>query len=103
MRFSLERVPQGDWTWSIAAAAGRQRHSTLLSRPMTPDTLERAAVDFHPRLHAEGEVLRHLLSLCDGTRSARHIAEDLAGRFPRRFPTPEAALALVQQAVRRHA
>jgi hypothetical protein len=70
---------------------------------MTPKTLEHAAVDFHPRLHAEGDVLKHLLTLCDGTRSAHRIAEELAARFPRRFATADAALALVQQAVRRHA
>jgi hypothetical protein len=101
-RFTLGRAPYGDWTWSVAARAGRQRHSTLLSRPMTPATVDSAAVDFQPRLNVDGEVLQYVLGLCDGTRPAGRIAEDVAGRFPRRFPTTEAALAFVQQIVRRH-
>ena len=102
MRFNLARVPQGDWTWRVDAKAGRQQHSTLLSRPMTPATLARAAVDFQPRLNADGEVLQHVLALCDGSRPARRIAEDIAGRFPRRFRTTDAALAFVQHVFRRH-
>ena len=103
VRFTLERLPHGDWTWSVAAAAGGRRHSTLLARPMTRSTLERAALDYRPRRSADGDAVQHALALADGTRPTRQIAADLAARFPHRFRTVEAAVPFVQQVLRHYA
>jgi hypothetical protein len=102
LSFSLERMPQGDWTWTAATGGWRARHSTLLSRPLTPRTLERAALDYQPRRNRDGEIVQHLLGLCDGTRSTGRLAEEVARRFPDRFASPTAALGFVQRVVARH-
>ena len=72
--FALDRVPFGDWTWRVRSAAGTQRHSTLLSAPMTAATLKKAALDYQPSLNAAGGALADVLSWCDGSRSVDTIA-----------------------------
>jgi SAM-dependent methyltransferase len=101
--FALDRTAHGDWTWRVEARAGTQQHSTLLSVPMSPSTIQRAALDWTPSLSASGEAAAHVLARCDGSQSVDAIARTLASRFPERYATHAEALDFVQKLVRRYA
>ena len=101
--FTLHRAPHADWVWSVRAGGREQRHSTLLSRPITSATIERAATNYRPRLNGDGEAVRHLLSLCDGAHTSDAIARSLRERYPERFRTSDAALDFLQRVIQRHA
>jgi SAM-dependent methyltransferase len=101
--FTLQRAPHGDWAWGAAAGGRHQRHSTLLSRGMTRATLERAALDYVPRLNGDGQIVRDVLALCDGAHTSLSIAQSLHERYRTRFRTADDALAFLQRIIRRHA
>jgi hypothetical protein len=98
--FTLSRAPHGDWTWGVRSRSTRQRHSTLLSMPMAARTLRQAALDYVPELSVDGRAQRFVLSMCDGTRPVRAIADALRHELPDRFPGTDEALRFVQVVVR---
>lgn len=98
--FTLSRAPHGDWTWGVRSDAGTRRHSTLLSMPMAARTLRQAALDYVPQLNADGLAHRFVLSMCDGTRPVRAIADALCQELPGRFSGTDEALRFVQVVVR---
>jgi precorrin-6B methylase 2 len=101
--FSLDRAPFGDWTWTVTSAAGRQQHSTLLSSPMTAESLQKAARGYAPALNADGRIMNDLLSRCDGSHSVDAIARWLVERHPTRFRSPTEALSFAQRMTRHFA
>jgi SAM-dependent methyltransferase len=101
--FTLDRAPFGDWTWRIRSATADQRHSTLLSAPMDAATLKKAMLDYTPSLNVDGRALAQILAQCDGSVSARTIAESLRGRYPERYHSAAEALAFVQRIIKRYA
>lgn len=101
--FHLARAPYGDWVWGMKAAAGAQRHSTLLSTPMKGATLQKAAVEYRPALTEEGEASAYVLSRCDGVQTMSEIALSLQARYPKRYRTIAEALRFAQALVKRHA
>jgi hypothetical protein len=98
--FTLSRAPHGDWTWGIRSDSGTQRRSTLLSMPMAASTLRRAALDYAPALNLDGRAQHFVLSLCDGSRPVRAIADALSKELPDRFSGAEEAIRFVQAVVR---
>ena len=101
--FALDRAPFGDWTWRIRSATTDQRHSTLLSAPMDAATLRKAVVDYAPSLNVDGRALAQVLAQCDGSVSARTIAQSLCARYPERYHSAAEALAFVQRIIKRYA
>ncbi len=81
------------WRWDtqISNAAdeekARFRQSTLAGLPLTPGTLRKRAADHVPRLDADGELDRFILSRMDGILSLEVIARQTAEAFAARFPT----------------
>jgi predicted RNA methylase len=101
--FTLDRAPFGDWTWKVRTGATSQRHSTLMSAPMTGEILVKAKLDYAPSLNLDGRALAYVLSQCDGSVSARTIAQSLCARYPERYHSRTEALAFVQRIVKRYA
>ena len=101
--FKLDRNPQGDWTWRIDSPRGHQRHSTLLSMPMSRDTIEKATLGYAPLLNAEGHALAYVLSQCNGQASVHAIAQALLGRYPGRYRSTDEAVRLVQRIIKHNA
>ena len=93
----LVRTPFGDWTWTMECAAGRQQHSTLLSEPMTADSLARLSLAYAPALNAEGQVLRDVLSRFDGATTVESVAAWLCERHAGRFRSRTEALRYVHR------
>ena len=90
-----------EWRTTVTAASGgekaRFRQSTLRNVIPSPGTLRRGAPSFAPRPSGDAEMLRHVLAAMDGERTVAQIADDVAARFPGRFPSPDAALGRVAQ------
>jgi protein arginine N-methyltransferase 1 len=81
------------WTWSACDDGGRsERHATLRSIPLDPESLARRSERCAPRRSSEGEILRALLDATDGRRTFGELAGALHDRFGDRFPTRQAAL-----------
>lgn len=96
MTLQIARSPFGDWTWTTQSEAGRRRHSTLLSAPLTGDSLDRASLAYAPALNMQGGVLLDALSRFDGASSVEKIAAELQARHQIRFRTAEEALRFVR-------
>ena len=68
------------------------RQSSIAAMPTTLERLQRRRDDHRPARGASTELLHKLLSLADGSRSLREIADALAHSHPGRFPDATAAL-----------
>lgn len=96
----LDRPPFGDWSWRVSSAAGSRRQSTMLSMPLTPATLEKAATTHRPSLSADGDAAQYVLSQCTGSSTVADIAANVRSRWPDRHRTVEDALRFVQRLVK---
>lgn len=101
--FVLDRVPFGDWTWTVRTSTFTQRHSTMLSAPMNVTTLKKLAVDYAPSLNDAGAAIVDVLAQCNGSAPVSTIAESLHDRYPERYATVAEALAFVHDLVKRYA
>ncbi len=98
----LDRPEHGDWTWTIEAPAGRQRHSTFLERSWTIEQLRALSPEHQPTLGADGEAALLALKMMESHVSNIAIARELLQRHSARFAGEEAALAFVRKLVARY-
>ena len=101
--FKLDRNPLGDWTWRVDSPRGRRQHSTLLSTPMSPETLEKAALGYSPLLNVDGQALAYILSQCNGQTSVQAIGRELRSRYPERYHSESDAVRFVQRIIKHYA
>jgi hypothetical protein len=101
--FTLNRAPFGDWTWSVTAGSGTQHHSTLLSSPMTEDSLDKARTAYAPTLNDQGRLVRDLLAYFDGRQTVDAVARRLRAQHPQRFSSDADALTFVHRVVKSYA
>jgi hypothetical protein len=71
------------------------QQSTFLGETLGLEKLRRSEADYVPRLSANGQADRYLLSLIDGQLSLGEIARQAAAKFPERFPRWQDALTRV--------
>lgn len=98
------------WVWNsrVREPGGQEKaafaQSTFYGAPeFSPAALDRVAPGRTPPLNPQGHAARAVLELMDGERSLAEIAGQVLARFPREFPTPSAAMALVTSLVRQFA
>lgn len=96
----VKRPEFGEWSWVVNINGAEQKHSTFLSRPVTPDRLQRASADYRPRRGERGEVLGAMLELMGGTNTSREIATLLWRQYPGFFVSEQAAMRFVIDRVR---
>ena len=99
---ALDRPQFGDWTWTIDATAGRQRHSTFLERPWTLERMQALSPEHRPKLGAEGEAALLALKMMESKRSNIETARELLKMYSARFTDEEQALAFVTKLVARY-
>lgn len=87
MSFELKRPEFGEWVWTVEIGDVRQRHSTFLSNPVSPKTLEKKSDSFRARLNPEGVLALKVLGLLDGNKSTSSIAAEIAMSHPDLFPS----------------
>lgn len=92
-------------TWKVevtgrdGVAKEKSTHSTFKGTLIAKEELHRMRPDYVPRLSAPGEIERAILELCDGTRSARQIAQEIRQRFPENFSSAADADAAVNRTI----
>ncbi len=96
LRLDLRAALVGDdyaWTWGVRGDGdGSERHATLHSIPLDPESLARRSERCAPRRSSEGEIVRALLGAADGRTTFGELADVLHERFAERFPTRQTAL-----------
>ncbi len=97
----IDRPPFGEWTWRATWPGGSQRRSTLCGAPVTAATIEKATLDYRPRLTREGETTAFVLSCCEGARTVHEIADELRRWDPASFDSDADAVRFVQSTIRR--
>lgn len=101
--FKLDRNPLGHWTWQVQAPGGSRRHSTLLATPISPATLEKAALGYLPMLNDAGRALAYVLSQCNGEASVEAIAREVCSRYADHYRSQEDAVRFVQRVIKHNA
>jgi protein arginine N-methyltransferase 1 len=88
------------WSWNTEIAKRADtpgtlvsfRQSTFLGAPLSPQGLRKRAQTFVPKLNERGCIDHAILQQMADGLSLDQIARNLAGRFPRHFPTWQNAL-----------
>ena len=94
-------------TWKVevtgrdSVAKEKSTHSTFKGTLIAKEDLHKMRPDYVPRLSPAGEIERAILDLCDGTRSARQIAQEVCQRFPENFSSAGEADAAVNRTIGR--
>lgn len=100
---TLQRPARGDWTWTVAAAAGTRRHSSFLSRADGPRRLQKLAPDYRATLARSGEDVLCVLGWMKNGQSNLQIAHALAASDAKSYANAEEALQFVQKIAERYA
>ena len=101
LSFALKRPEFGEWTWTNHKAGVRQRLSTFMSQPLTPERLHKASDNYQPTLSNRGEAARWLLAQMTGEYATGQLAARLCEYYPETFVTEVEALKFVKDQVRR--
>jgi len=97
LRFALNRLEFGEWTWTTEQAGQRQRMSTFLSQPITPEHIQRSSNSYQPGLSGRGEAARWLLAQMSGDISVSELAAQVSEQYPSVFTSVAEALKFVKQ------
>ncbi|HEY2352575.1 MAG TPA: 50S ribosomal protein L11 methyltransferase [Candidatus Acidoferrum sp.] len=112
VRTKISTYDGKEWRWQVEIIEGetssepgkvkaRFDHSTLGSFPIRPEQLKKKLPEYAPRLSRKGEAEAYVLSVCDGKRTSKEIAEEVLARFADCFPTKTAATEFVSKIVER--
>ena len=82
VKVSVRRRTGGDWTWTVTAASGVQRHSSFLARVDGPMRLRKMSPDYRPALGKRGESVLQILEKMQAGWSNREIADHLIADRP---------------------
>jgi len=94
--FALQRPEHGEWTWTTDFEGKRQRQSTFLSEPLTPEKVARKSDTFQPSLNVRGEATNYVLSHFKGKESSGALADAVWQKFGDLFSSPAEALRFVK-------
>ena len=97
------------WRWQVTHRSGSRvgrggtaDQSTFFGSLMSPAALRRTAGDHRPGLGEEGEIDALVLERMRRGESIDAMAQHLARRFPRRFPTLAGSRRRVRELARRY-
>lgn len=102
---------EGEYVWSWTSSVWRDeaatpelvyRQSTFLSRVLSPDKLAKRSSNYVPSMTPAMAMDRHCLSLFDGQKSLRDIADALVEAFPAGFDSKVEALNHVTKIAKRY-
>lgn len=94
--FALKRPEFGEWTWTTRHGEARQRQSTFLSQPVSPDMLHKASDRYQPVLSKRGEAAQWLLGQMRGAATPTQLAARLFKLYPTVWFSNEEALRFVK-------
>jgi predicted RNA methylase len=100
--FALKRPEFGEWTWTTHHVESRQRLSTFLSQPLTPERMRKSSDNYQPGLSERGEAARWLLAQMTGEVPVGELAIQLQARFPTICTSDAEALKLAKDLAERY-
>ncbi len=86
--FELNRPEFGEWSWIVGAGGKRQKHSTFLSRVISPSEVIKRANRYKPELSEQGKATLEVLQLSNGTLPLLNIVQKIIKDYPSLFATP---------------
>lgn len=86
LRLRVTRPAHGCWSWRVSGAASDQKHSTVLSRPLPAQLIEKQTTAYRPALSAHGTLVRDILARFDGHRTVQQISQEIAATRPEGQP-----------------
>jgi protein arginine N-methyltransferase 1 len=92
------RLVGGEYVWRWETQVPGKAHfrqTTFQGSPLSKDLLQKSSAVYRPVLDEEGEVVRFTLEQMRGECASEEIAAALQARWPARFRSSQAALALV--------
>lgn len=98
-----------EWIWNteVCTDEGQPKaqfnQSTFAGKVWSPEDLKRRLPTFVPKLNGAAEIDAAILQLMDGQRNQQAIGQEIARRFPERFPTAEDALGRIIAVTKRYA
>lgn len=101
LRFALKRPEFGEWTWTTSHGGNRQRQSTFLSQPLSPEQVLKASDKYQPILSERGEAARWLLARVTGELPVSELATQLQVQYPGLFVGETQAVKFVKDLVER--
>ena len=101
LHFALKRPEFGEWTWTSQYGDQRQRQSTFLSQPLSPERMLKASDSYQPILSKRGEAAQWLLSQLTGESPVGELAIQLQARYPLLFVGETQAVKFVKDLVER--
>jgi protein arginine N-methyltransferase 1 len=90
------------WTWDAAIGATRFRQSTFFAAPLSAARMRRLAAAHVPEVDERADIDQAVLAGLRARRSLGEIAQEIANRWPARFPRWEDALAHVGETSERY-
>jgi predicted RNA methylase len=102
LRFALKRPEFGEWTWTTEHSERRQRQSTFLSQPLSPERLLKASDKYQPNLSERGDAARWLLAKMTGDAPVAQLAIQLQAQFPTIFTSDAEALKFTKHLAERY-
>jgi len=101
LSFQLKRPEFGEWTWTVETPESKQRHSTFLSRPISPTVLQKKSDNHKGLLSIKGQIALHVLRELNGNKSTSNIATEIAESYALIFPDYEHAKRFVIDLIER--
>jgi hypothetical protein len=102
LQLAIKRPDFGDWTWTTEYEGRRQRQSTFLSQPLSPERMQKASDNYQPDLSERGEAARWLLAQMAGELTVGQLAIQLQAEFPAIFSYEAEALKFVKKLAERY-
>ncbi len=96
IKVAVQRPTHGDWTWSITAAAGSQRHSSFLARVENPRRMLRMMPTHRPGLDKTGQDTLQTLAMMQAGSNNLEIAQFLVAEGQSVFRSTDDALDFVR-------
>ncbi|MBE9538214.1 MAG: methyltransferase domain-containing protein [Proteobacteria bacterium] len=102
LTFHLKRPEFGEWTWATQHGEQRQRQSTFLSQPLSPQSVMKASEKYCPSLSQRGEAALWVLEQMKGQAPVAELASRLHARNSTLFAGEAEALEFVKKLTERY-
>lgn len=103
LQLTVIRPQYGDWTWRYVVNNETHQHSSLLSRPLTPGSVEQISNIQKPEANELTHITIELLQSFTGKRTITDLARTLYERYPHVFSSLDDADSFVRLQAKRFA
>ncbi len=81
LTLTLDRPEFGEWSWIVHTESTKEKHSTFLSAPMSPDKFMKKSGNYRPKISREGAIAKEVLMLMRGDITSDQIISKIHQEF----------------------